>query len=135
MPIDSYAGGIILDIAPVAKPRMTQRDRWKKRPATIKYWAYKDAVHAALPKGYRLPDEADITFFVPMAPSWSKKKKSELMGQPHRQRPDIDNYLKALLDVIYEDDACVWSVRMRKIWTNRQGRIVITSQAPLPGPG
>ena len=34
---------ITLNIIPVAKPRMTQSDKWKKRPATEKYWKYKDS--------------------------------------------------------------------------------------------
>ena len=33
---------ITLNIVPVAKPRMTQSDKWKKRPATDKYWKFKD---------------------------------------------------------------------------------------------
>ena len=33
---------ITLNIVHVAKPRMTQSDKWKKRPATTKYWKYKD---------------------------------------------------------------------------------------------
>ena len=33
---------ITLNIVPVAKPRMTQSDKWKKRPVVQKYWKYKD---------------------------------------------------------------------------------------------
>lgn len=33
---------IILDIEPVAKPRMTKKDKWAKRPCVMKYRAYKD---------------------------------------------------------------------------------------------
>ena len=29
---------ITLNITPVAKPRMTQSDKWKKRPIVEKYW-------------------------------------------------------------------------------------------------
>ncbi|EDR3747953.1 hypothetical protein CHS65_004589 [Salmonella enterica] len=34
----------IYEITPIGKPRMTQRDRWHKRPATAAYWAYKEHV-------------------------------------------------------------------------------------------
>ena len=34
------------NVNPVAKPRMTQRDKWKKRPVVDKYYAYKDEMNA-----------------------------------------------------------------------------------------
>lgn len=36
-------------IVPVPKPRMTQRDKWQKRPAVMRYRAFCDEVRA---KGY-----------------------------------------------------------------------------------
>ena len=33
-----------INIQPVAKPRMTRSDRWKKRPVVLKYWQFKDAL-------------------------------------------------------------------------------------------
>ena len=35
---------ISINIQPVAKPRMTRSDRWKKRPVVLKYWQFKDAL-------------------------------------------------------------------------------------------
>lgn len=32
---------------PVAAPRMTQRDRWKKRPVVMRYWAWRDRIGRA----------------------------------------------------------------------------------------
>ena len=86
-------GCVFLDLQPLAKPRMTQADKWKKRPSVVRYWAYKDRVKAMLPDGYELPDEADICFAISMPKSWSKKKKQFMAHEPHRQRPDIDNLL------------------------------------------
>jgi len=104
----------IYNITPVAKPRMTQSDRWKKRPATTKYWQFKDEV---LKLGIKVPEAGShITFYMPMPDSWSKKKKSQFDKQPHQNRKDVDNLLKALLDCIYTDDACVWDVRITKRW-------------------
>ncbi|HHE6457291.1 TPA: RusA family crossover junction endodeoxyribonuclease, partial [Proteus mirabilis] len=32
----------VFNIEPVPKPRMTQADKWKKRPPVLKYFAFKD---------------------------------------------------------------------------------------------
>lgn len=34
----------VFNIEPVPKPRMTQADKWKKRPPVLKYFAFKDEV-------------------------------------------------------------------------------------------
>ena len=101
-------------IAPVAKPRMVYSDRYKKRPTTTKYWKFKDEVRRA---GVRLPESGfSVLFVIPMPESWPKKKKIEMNGQPHQQKKDLDNLLKALLDAIYKEDCVVWDVRVSKIW-------------------
>ena len=112
----------IYDIVPVTKPRMTQRDKWKRRPAVLKYFAYRDEVKL---NGINVPEMGThITFVMPMPKSWSKKKKAEHLGEAHQQKPDVDNLTKALLDAIYEDDAHVWDIRTTKIW-GEVGRIII----------
>lgn len=35
---------LVADVPPVAKPRMTQRDRWKERPRVVKYRRFCDAL-------------------------------------------------------------------------------------------
>ena len=118
---------IHLPITPVAKPRMTQRDKWKKRPVVLKYRAFCDEVR------YRLKPEAfpcagaHVVFIVPMPMSWSKKKKAQMIMQPHMQRPDVDNFLKALLDALYDDDSHIYDVRASKYW-GESGAITITTQ-------
>ena len=105
---------------------MTQRDRWKVRPATTKFYVFRDFVKAHMPEGYTIPDHAVIVFHVEMAPSWSKKKKLDHVGQLHRNKPDIDNMLKALLDSVYEDDAGVAALTVVKKWCYQgEGRIEI----------
>ena len=112
----------IYDIVPVPKPRMTKSDQWKKRPATSRYWAFKDEVQL---KGISVLEMGThITFVMPMPKSWSKKKKAEFLGEPHQQKPDVDNLTKALLDAIYDDDAHIWDIRTTKIW-GEVGRIII----------
>lgn len=73
---------------------------------------------------YKVTERLNLTFRVPMPPSWSEKKRIELDGTPHQQRPDIDNYLKAFLDALCEEDSYVWDVRATKLWS-REGGIEI----------
>ena len=110
------------EIKPVPKPRMTRRDKWRKRPCVVRYHAFKDQVRVS---GIKLPDGgAWILFKVPMPKSWSLKKKAEMLGTPCRSVPDVDNYLKALLDACYLDDSCVWDIRVTKQWAT-EGAIEI----------
>ncbi len=111
------------NITPVPKPRMTQADRWKKRPCTQRYWDFKDKVREL---GVVLPERGfHAIFYIPMPKSWSKKKKLEMRGQPHKEKKDIDNLLKALLDAVYDDDAHIWDCRVTKLWWDK-GKISIS---------
>ena len=127
---------MILNVAPFAKPRMTQRDRWAKRQIVKDYFAFRDTVKQEIEKLLALQnnddknkswEELDIVFFIPMPKSWSKKKRSEMAGTPHKQRPDLDNYIKGLLDALLEEDCKVWRVSARKIWVDTEGCITINS--------
>lgn len=101
-------------ITPVPKPRMTQRDKWLKRPAVLRYRAFKDQVRI---RNVQLPtDGAVVTFVLPMPKSWSKRKRAELDGQPHTQKPDLDNLVKALADACFEDDSTIHTIAARKVW-------------------
>ena len=105
---------MIYDIAPVSKPRQTQSDKWKKRPCVLKYRAFADECRL---KGIKISECGDtITFHIPMPKAWSQKKKSEMVGVGHQQRPDIDNLTKALLDAVFKEDCRVWSICTFKLW-------------------
>jgi len=115
----------IYDITPTGKPRMTQRDRWHKRPTTAAYWAYKAQVRLL---GVTLPESGyHVTFVIPMPKSWSQKKRTQHDGQPHQQKPDKDNLEKALLDAIFDEDSRIWDGRVTKIW-GEKGQIIIKTQ-------
>ena len=59
-----------------------------------------------------------------MPKSWSAKKKLAMRGKPHRQKPDIDNLVKAVIDSIYpEDDAAVPGIVARKRWKDAPGEV------------
>ena len=117
-----------LNIAPCSKPRMTRADKWKKRQSVLKFFAFRDAVKQS-PAWKTLElldmDSFKIVFHVPMPKSWSKKKKAQFEGKPHQQRPDLDNYLKAWKDSVYEEDAVVWHVEATKLWTSGPGYIMV----------
>lgn len=108
-------------IDPVPKPRMTKSDVWKNRPSVKRYWEFKDRLLKQA-KG-SLEPTFTVTFNIEMPKSWSKKKKSEMWGKPHQSKPDIDNYLKAFMDALCEDDSFVYDVRARKYWAFDKGSI------------
>ena len=124
---------MILEVAPFAKPRMSQRDRWAKRQIVKDYFAFRDTVKQEIKRLLALQnnndkkswEELDIGFFIPMPKSWSKKKKLSMAGTPHKQRPDLDNYIKGLLDALLEEDCKVWRISARKIWVDTKGCITI----------
>ena len=131
---------IQLKIAPVAKPRMTQRDKWLNppRPAVAKYRLFctelRNQLSRAAGNQYPLglddislilPHEFDVVFFVPMPESWSHSKKMSMNCKPHQQTPDRDNFLKAFQDAIWRDDSKIYDGRVGKYWAT-VGSIVVT---------
>ena len=113
---------MIYDITPVAKPRQTRSDKWKKRPAVMKYRAFKDECRL---KKVVIPDAgAHITFVIPFPKSYSLKKRKNLDGQPHVQVPDVDNLAKAVFDAVFSDDSGVYDIRISKYW-GYTGRIIV----------
>ncbi|MEO5367476.1 MAG: RusA family crossover junction endodeoxyribonuclease [Magnetococcus sp. WYHC-3] len=110
-------------ITPVAKPRMTRSDKWRKRPATTKYWAFKDECQKL---GVKFFPGCGIRFFIPMPVSWSQKKRDFMVGKPHQSEPDLDNLLKALSDAVWpKHDQFLWSYSLlEKVWS-KEGAIEI----------
>ena len=103
------------DITPLAKPRMTQRDKWKKRPAVLHYHAFKDECRL---KRVEIPQPCKIIFYIPMPKSWSEDKKEDMYNTPHTAKPDLDNLMKALFDAVHKDDSHIWNVRTIKLWSH-----------------
>src|SRR6202000_3278 len=101
-------------ITPVPKPRMTRSDSWKKRPAVLRYWAFKDKVREL---GIELQSPCKITFYIPMPESWSKRKRADFNGKPHMNSGDVDNFLKGIFDAVFDEDAHMWSVWAEKYWS------------------
>ena len=116
-------------ITPLGKPRMTQRDKWLNpaRKVVTKYRLTKHAIQFyACEQKFILPEITNVTFVLPVSKSWSKKKKQQSIGQPHRQKPDLDNILKFLMDSLLPDggDEVVHTIHAKKIW-GEEGKIII----------
>lgn len=119
---------LIWNITPIQAPRMTRADAWKKRPIVLKYRKFRDDVNELMAETpLKQIDTLTADFFLPMPPSWSNKKKLAMAETPHQQKPDIDNFVKGLLDAIFRegDDCRVYSVHARKFWSF-EGKIEIT---------
>lgn len=96
---------------------MVRSDAWRQRPAVLAYWQYKAELEKqARALSYQIGHTLDIEFFLPMPASWSKKKRLEMNGAPHQNKPDIDNLIKAFLDCLKQNDSDVWSVTATKRW-------------------
>ena len=111
---------LALTIDPVAKPRMTRSDRWKKRPCVMRYRDYSNRLReAALLQKYVPANELIMQFHIKMPVSWSKKKKEQMRGRPMQSRPDIDNLQKSILDSLFPDeDSAIWKVCASKRWAD-----------------
>ena len=107
-------------VTPVAKPRMTQRDKWQQRPCVVKYRAYCDEVRLKVrnvtPVLKYSAVAVSVSYHMPMPRSWSKKKKERMDGTPHLNRPDLDNLVKAWCDALYPEDSVIWSIHATKFW-------------------
>lgn len=106
---------IKLDIVGIPKPRMVKSDSWKRRDCVLRYWDYKERLLKVW--GDReLPHTFHVIFIMPMPKSWSKKEKLLMDGKPHQTKPDGDNMLKGLQDVLLKEDSHLWDVRVTKLW-------------------
>lgn len=120
------SGKIIIDLPPFPSPRMVRSDKWKKRPVVVKYFQWrKDFVLLCKQQGYTLQDVIDIEFIIEMPRSWSGYQKRIMDGKPHKQRGDIDNYTKSVMDSFGIEDGFVWSITAKKYW-GIKGVIIIS---------
>lgn len=111
-------------VEPMGKVRMSQRDKWAKRPVVVRYRAYHDRLREL---GVTLEPGDGVHFYIQVPQSWSMKKKHEHDLRPHQQKPDLDNLLGGLLDAVLPEDKTFWSFgRTSKRWTIGPSCIIIT---------
>ncbi len=112
------------DVAPHPYVRQVQSDRWKKRPAVLRYRAFRDEVALTI-KEFPL-DFFHMVFLIQVPASWSTAKKLRHVGRPHLGRPDKDNLEKGLIDAVYRfgDDGHVWNTASTKLWSMHPGIVI-----------
>lgn len=118
--ISRPSGAFNIQINPVSKPRMTQSDKWRKRPVTDRYWEFKNELLRLcesqglvdLPKHIK-----KLRFVIAMPDSWSWRKKNNMCGMDHEAKPDLDNLLKSLQDCLCKSDQHICKIsELSKIW-------------------
>lgn len=66
------------------------------------------------------PLHMDVTFYMPIPASMTKKNQEKLIMQPNHSRPDLDNLIKLVADIsngiIYKDDAAIASISAKKVY-------------------
>lgn len=106
---------------------MTQRDKWLKRPAVVRYRQFCDF---AREKAGILPSDPlgiRIVAYLPIPPSWPGKKRTAMAGAYHRQRPDADNIAKAVMDALLPEDSVLAVLTVSKFWEDDAGpRLEVT---------
>jgi len=113
-------------IAPVAKarPRVSMRNGRAFAYTPKKSADYESTIAAHCPNSpLQGPIALDLQFGIPIPASWSKRKKADAVANIVRptSRPDIDNYIKAVMDAVnglaYHDDAQVVSLFAKLVYS------------------
>lgn len=109
---------VVIPGPPMGKPRMTQRDKWAKRPCVMRYRNWADLARlCVLEQVKKLPDANSVTrlswvaYFEPPA-----KQATKRLGKLHRQKPDRDNIDKGILDALYKQDEGIAAGSIEKRW-------------------
>ena len=123
-------GGVFVGHKPEPKPRMTRSDKWKKRPIVQRYYAYcnllkmVDNLLSGRITRIMKTGKVDLTFYLPIPKS---RKKTNKEGDPHQVTPDIDNFCKAVLDAICDNDSHIYELRARKQYTESKPGVYINT--------
>lgn len=113
---------------------MTRQGRAYTPAATVSFertvGQYAIAANAECIEG---PCKLTVTAIFEPAQSWSKKKRAEALWNPHTQKPDLDNCVKAILDglnrIAFADDSQVCQIECRKMWG--EGAKTIVEVTPI----
>ncbi|TDM39865.1 RusA family crossover junction endodeoxyribonuclease [Macrococcoides goetzii] len=108
---------------PSPRPRFRNAGKFVQTYMPTSYTKHKEFIQKQMPK--LMTDKSlkiTLLFELPMAQSWSNKKKSQLLKQPHTAKPDIDNLLKTVLDAanghVWIDDGQVFELHTKKIYSD-----------------
>ncbi len=112
----------VFNITPVSasRPRVTRRGVFYGKNYTN--FRQKFPTLLGHPKQLTGAISASIFLTIPMAKSWSKKKKEAMLHEFHTQKPDSDNFAKSILDAMsgryFKDDSQVARLMVVKRWGN-----------------
>ena len=90
-----------------------------------KYTEYKEAVSLLAKKQcknhFNGAIRLEITFYMQIPESWSKKKQRETIGKYHISKPDTDNMIKTIKDslegVFFKNDSQICEIDAKKIYS------------------
>lgn len=107
---------------PASRPRVTRWSTFFPK----KYTQFKEDMKLALNDVQFIPQTGnlyvELTFYVAIPKSWSKKKKAAKEGKYCDNNADIDNYCKAILDslegIYFENDNQVVMIRAIKRYSS-----------------
>lgn len=114
----------VLDLRLAPKPRMTQSDRWNKRPTVLRYRASCDELRL---RGARLPHHFVAIVFRAMPDSWSAAERHRMNLTPCTSKPDASNLQKTLEDALHLQDQHIYDGRTRKLWAYADRLIILNA--------
>ena len=112
-----------IPVQPMSAPRLTHQRRHTARAK--RYYAYKKTLKMFCKvNSFVLSEKVKITFYMQIPKSITKKEKAKRLGNPHTQRPDLDNLVKGVWDALAEEDGYIHTLQCSKLWS-KTGKIVI----------
>lgn len=106
---------------PVGKPRMTRRDKWKKRDCVVKYRSWADEARAAIGRTTKFmltrPMRLEVIAFFDIP----KSNREAIPGNYHAVKPDGDNILKSVCDALFHNDQMIIQQKVTKYWAGAEG--------------
>jgi len=111
---------------------------YKRRLQLDRYFKYKEELQwEAARKGFYMRDAGmHIKFYIPVSPSWRKGKKEKYHLKPHQYKPDVDNLLKAVTDILREKQDCMLYnlTGLDKFWINAPTGFIQIDITEIPQP-
>lgn len=118
-----FSKTVMIPGPPCAKPRMTRRDKWKRRTCVMAYRSWADNARFA----YGILNNTKVTLhrptflYVTAYFEIPKSRHKITASDDHTVKPDADNILKAVCDALFENDQFVISAHVMKQWAGLEG--------------
>lgn len=107
---------------------------YKRKKRLGRYNLYKvDLKSICRVKGFEMPIQGcSVKFYVPMPKSWRDWQRAVMNGTLCLNRPDLDNYLKAVLDSLLKEDKSIAHFgELAKFWVDdKEGWIDFEVEPP-----